>query len=407
MRYDTYQPTSRRKPKKTKRQLYLFTILLIGLIGFWLWYSGQRSESKSDKSLIPNFSKQNFEYEKVQGKYLFSGTIVLARAVENEARRGGSVDYNQPFSKMDTFNFEQYDAGVADLECPVTTNTLSYQYQISNTVFNCRPEWLPALGEYYQLLNLSGNHVHDMGEEGFPETVEHIQKAGLQAIGNYSPRVKEDLCEVVALPVRLKKVDGNETKATLPMAFCSVHYFSFTPEQAEFETIKRYAEVMPVIGLMHVGTEYVSTAGTDQRDIARRLIDAGAEFVIGNSPHWVQNTEVYKDKLIVYSTGNFIFDQLDDETNRGLSIAASMTAAYDENMAKWLELGEQCKARDDKCLETAQEKRLSKFTLQFSFEAIGSSGGYRQITQKADPALQKAIEERANWQETLNELNNN
>ena len=79
--------------------------------------------------------------------------------------------------------------------------------------------------------------------------------------------------------------------------------------------MKKYADIMPVVGLMQVGQEYVAKAGSDQEFVGRSIIDGGAEFVIGNSPHWVQNSDVYKNKLIFYSTGNFIFDQLDKETN--------------------------------------------------------------------------------------------
>ena len=38
-------------------------------------------------------------------------------------------------------------------------------------------------------------------------------------------------------------------------------------------------------------------------------IDSGADLVIGNHPHWVQPIEIYKDKLITYAHGNFVFDQ--------------------------------------------------------------------------------------------------
>jgi poly-gamma-glutamate synthesis protein (capsule biosynthesis protein) len=238
--------------------------------------------------------------------------------------------------------------------------------------------------------------------------VELLEKGGLQTIGNYNPRVRDDICEVIALPVRLQKSDKTEVKGNLPVAFCAWHYFEYDPEPADFEVMQRYANIMPVFAFVQVGTEYQAQADTKQVSIAHSLIDTGApEFVIENSTHWVQNTEVYKGKLVVYSTGNFIFDQLDSETNRGLSIDTTMTLPYDDNVAKWLKIGDACDPRDDNCLEQAEEQGLKKVAIDLKYKAIGSSTGYRQVTQKADTALQKAIEARANWLDTLKALGQN
>lgn len=373
----------------------------------WVNSNKQPQNPSPAQQLIPGQPDQP-HITSVTGRYLFSGTVVIARAVENEARRAdGSTNYDQPFSQFKTFNPKQYDAWEFDHECPMTMRTIPYRTQVANTIFNCRPEFIPAMQKHFPTIiaNIANNHTQDMGIDGYKETVRLLEKGGIQTIGNYTPRATDDICEVVALPVRLKKSDNTEVKGTLPVAFCAWHYFSFDVADGEIEAMDEYAKIMPVFAFMQVGVEYRPTADPKQINIARTLIDhGGPEFVIGNSPHWVQNTEVYKGKLIVYSTGNFIFDQLDAETNRGLSIDASMNIEYDENVAKWLELGEQCKKRHDRCLSLAREQGLSKVKIQLSYEAVGSKGGYRVVTQKANASLQKAIEARANWPATLKEL---
>lgn len=407
MQYRTYQP---HKPKARKKRRLLIPILMIVLIAFGAFKLMNRGDSQIAVPFTNQADNTKSEYEQVSGKYLFSGTVVIARAVENEARRGdGSIDYNQPFSMFHTFEPEQYDAWEFDHECPMTMNNIPYQQQVANTIFNCRPEFLPAMREHFPvtIANVANNHTRDMGQDGYEETVELLEKGGLQTIGNYSPRVKDDICEIVALPVRLQKPDKSEVKGTLPVAFCAWHYFEYEPEDGEIEAMDRYAKIMPVFAFMQVGTEYQSRADDKQVRIAHRIIDHGPEFLIGNSPHWVQNTEAYKGKLIVYSTGNFIFDQLDVETNRGLSIDATMTIPYDDNVAKWLELGDTCRPRADNCLELAEQQGLKKINLSLTYEAIGSTGGYRELTQKADSVTQQAIEERANWSDTLRELGQN
>ena len=354
----SYTPTRGPKRRLPNRRIVIITItiLALGTFGYWFLQRGGDPSSNTAVQTAAVEKSAGPQPTAVAGKYLFSGTIVLARAVERAAKTAGGYDYNQPFSGLDTFNPAQYDAWAADLECPVTTNTVSYEQQVANLVFNCRPEFLPSMLKYISIVSLANNHSSDMGSDGFLETQQHLEKAGLQSYGNYNPGVAKDVCEIIALPVRVKKTDGSEQKGTLPMAFCAWHYFFRSPLPGEMEVMERYAKIMPVFGFMHAGVEYLATAGVDQVNIAHKIIDLGGEFVIGNSPHWVQNAEVYKGKPIFYSTGNFIFDQIDYETQRGLNVDVAMEVPYDENLAKWLALGEQCKALADTCLEEAEKQ---------------------------------------------------
>lgn len=390
--------------KKSKKLLFIAlpVVLVILLVG-WLVF-GRGSTSAPGQDMVANLPEQS-DVSGVTAKYLFSGTVVPARAVENEARRADStVDYDQPFSQLNSFNPEQYNGWIVDMECPITDATIPYRQQVANTVFNCRPEFLPAMSKYFTIFNLANNHVYDQGKDKFPAMQKYVQDAGIQYLGNQDPAVSKDVCEVMAMKVTIQKKDDTTGEGTLPIAFCAWHYFEREPYAGEFDVMKQYAEIMPVVGLMQVGQEYVATAGTDQRSVGRSIIDGGAEFVIGNSPHWVQNSDVYKDKLIFYSTGNFIFDQLDTETNRGASVEVSMDVKYDENVRKWLALGESCKAHYDDCLAKAREQGLTKVSPSFKYGLIASTTGYRQVTKKADAATQRAIEERANWLTTLKEL---
>ncbi len=64
-----------------------------------------------------------------------------------------------------------------------------------------------------------------------------------------------------------------------------------------------------VIVMPHWGVEYHATATPLQQKLGRAAIDAGADMVIGNHPHWVGAMEVYKGKPIWYALGNLVFDQ--------------------------------------------------------------------------------------------------
>ena len=65
-----------------------------------------------------------------------------------------------------------------------------------------------------------------------------------------------------------------------------------------------------LIVTIHWGNEYQHTANYGKQiEPGRAFVDAGADIVIGHHPHVVQNFEIYNNKLIFYSLGNFVFDQ--------------------------------------------------------------------------------------------------
>jgi len=92
----------------------------------------------------------------------------------------------------------------------------------------------------------------------------------------------------------------------------------------EIALVREKADV--VVVAVHWGKEYealpaaeAGIAPDDPREIGHLAIDAGADLIIGNHPHWVQPVEIYKDRLIAYAHGNFIFDQMwSRETRQGV-----------------------------------------------------------------------------------------
>ena len=85
--------------------------------------------------------------------------------------------------------------------------------------------------------------------------------------------------------------------------------------KADIQRARQLADV--VVVQFHWGREYVRQPAPDNPntpdepiELGHLAIDAGADLVIGNHPHWVQGVEVYKDRLITYAHGNYAFDQV-------------------------------------------------------------------------------------------------
>ncbi|MDP2806474.1 MAG: CapA family protein, partial [Gallionellaceae bacterium] len=85
--------------------------------------------------------------------------------------------------------------------------------------------------------------------------------------------------------------------------------------QLDIRTARAEYHADLVIPFMHWGWEGEQIASARQRALARLMIDAGADAVIGGHPHVVQDAEQYQGKPIIYSLGNFVFDGFSEPVN--------------------------------------------------------------------------------------------
>jgi poly-gamma-glutamate synthesis protein (capsule biosynthesis protein) len=388
-----------RPPKRHRgRKLVVLALIVFGIVGAFYFFGG------GDAKLPSIIKKEPPKPQKVrvEGRYLFNGTVVWARHMQEwSAKPDGTTNYAYPFSGMDTFDRNKYDAWVADLECPVMTEEISTARQETETAFNCRPEFLPEAAKYFDVFNLANNHTRDFnGQAALDETRQHLEKNGLQYFGDFEPGKLDNICEVVAMPVRvISELEGVESSedASLPVALCSWHYFFRLPSGTEIETMKKYADIMPTFAVVQAGVEYRATADQYQRQIAHDVADLGPSFVLVNSAHWVQNGEVYNNIPILYSTGNFLFDQqYNAEVTRSASLDANMSIPYTKELQKWLDLGNTCKAFHDDCFEKITDQGFKKPATSFKYDLVaGDNSG--KLTKKADPTIQAAVEARVGW----------
>ena len=85
------------------------------------------------------------------------------------------------------------------------------------------------------------------------------------------------------------------------------------------EDIYRIREKVDFIIIsLHWGDEYIQKPSLDQIILAKMIIDQGADIILGHHPHVIQGIETYKNKLIAYSLGNFIFDMWMPKTRESI-----------------------------------------------------------------------------------------
>lgn len=186
-------------------------------------------------------------------------------------------------------------------------------------IFRTAPAALPVFASVFDVAGLANNHVMDYGRADLVETVAALEHVGVKTFG-----AGADLRQ--AHRTLLLEQKGVKL-ALLGYLDFMPRWFSAAPalpgvawldaDQAKQDIAQaRRAGADVVIVVPHWGVEQESVANVHQRRLARALIDAGADAVIGGHPHVVQDVEVYRGKPVLYSLGNFVFDGFDKPINK-------------------------------------------------------------------------------------------
>lgn len=238
-------------------------------------------------------------------RILFVGDVLLARRVETYMEQHGS-DY--PFKRMiDVFKRHSDIIGNFESSIPKEhrhTPDLTYSFSTKAAYV----ETLEAVG--FTGVSLANNHTLDKGDVGYTHTREVFGNTSIQASGHPSVLRVED--------IQYYDLDG-KIIAIIPLNLT----YGMRPLAAVDNVLEEASEnsVYQIV-YVHWGIEYKLTASDTERKVAHDLIDSGADVIIGHHPHVVQDIERYRDGLIFYSLGNFIFDQFNNkEREQGLALS--------------------------------------------------------------------------------------
>jgi hypothetical protein len=213
------------------------------------------------------------------------------------------------------------DLAMANFENPAPDR---FTYHTKGTVFSADPALIEGIANAgIDYVSLGNNHIRDARAAGISQTRANLKRWGIAYSGagkNLSQARQPAMLEVGDLSVA---VLGYDTIAKYYAATTT----TAGSAQASAKVVKndvakaREAGADLVIIYPHWGTEYDATPFTGQRKLARAMIDAGADMVIGNHAHWAGAMEIYKGRPIWYALGNFVFDQAWSEpTMEGITL---------------------------------------------------------------------------------------
>jgi poly-gamma-glutamate synthesis protein (capsule biosynthesis protein) len=387
-------------------------LLVFGVL--WTINSGSDS-ADSDLAVVEEVCDEACELAKnpvivsAETRILAGGNIFWGRRTNTEARKS-PLGVAYPFLGFASMEREKYDGWIAGLECPITNRGHNNYEEEKLLKFNCDPDYLPEAAKYFTAVSLANNHTDNQGVAGFKQTKEYLAGAGIQHFGHYDYRDTASGCTAVILPVRISMSDGSSREYKIPLGFCGHHGVFGVPTDASLKQIEKWSKILPVISMPHMGAEYKAVHDNMRQKTYRKMIDYGAEMVLGDHPHWVQDTEVYQDRLIVYSMGNFMFDQAGSQEVLQ-SAAFDLTASFVDgtDFEKWSAVSEECEKDFMKCYEviaSAIDSGLSRLSVswEYDFVAVMGNAGGKYVPGLASEQIRAGIAERLNWEETKRKL---
>jgi poly-gamma-glutamate capsule biosynthesis protein CapA/YwtB (metallophosphatase superfamily) len=213
------------------------------------------------------------------------------------------------------------DLAIANFENPAPN---TFRWHTSGVVFSSDRRHLDGLERAgLDYVSIANNHIGDAGRNGILQTVRNLNKAGLATSGageNLAEARKPAMLEANGQTVAILAYDAiaryyhaaKSRTGSAPLSLKNVR-----------EDVKKAREAGAdiVIVFPHWGVEYRATPFANQQKLARGIIDAGADMVIGNHAHWAGAVEIRKGKPIWYALGNFVFDQTWSEpTMEGITL---------------------------------------------------------------------------------------
>jgi len=242
-----------------------------------------------------------------------TGDILPARYVELKMRNLN--DYTYPFKKTADF-LKDADITFGNLESPLLPGK---NVPKGSMTFRADPEAVQGLlFAGYDVISVANNHAMNYQVPGLTSTIQALKKAGILYAGggkNIDFAHTPAIVEVNGRKIAFYAYNDNsippkyhgEAKINEP----GIARMDIEAVKNDVKNALNYADI--VVVSMHAGKEYVREPTQFQKDFAHAAIDAGASVVIGHHPHWVQPVEYYKNGVIFYSLGNFVFDQFFSE----------------------------------------------------------------------------------------------
>lgn len=281
------------KLSEEQKITYGSLLIVLVLLGLWVWFGHSPQPSQSDALSPVNL--------------LMVGDINLGRQTGQKILGG---DNNYAFEYLNE-RLSAYDITFGNLESQLVDLGGETQSPTNEYRFAGPPEGADGLKESgFDIVSIANNHMWDYGKDALFSTIDNLDRVGVKHAGAskypdtvYQPAVIEAQRQKIAFFAVTNLLNGYEKSgATNYVAWADADKLIPVIEQTK-------PQVDWIVVSIHWGSEYVAQPSKAQIELGHKLIDAGANVVVGHHPHVPQGVEEYNGGVILYSLGNFAFWQ--------------------------------------------------------------------------------------------------
>lgn len=246
----------------------------------------------------------------------FVGDIMMDRGVKTSVYQNFDGKYGKILSEAK--RLASPDIMFANLEGPISDKGKNVGSKYS---FRFEPEVASTIKDAgIDIVSFANNHVGDWSTEAFLDTMGRLSENNILFTGageDYAAVQKPTIIERNG--VKIGYLGMSDVGPEWIAAGVDSPGILLAGDKNLKEIVAKAKESVDVLVVsVHWGVEYEEHTKR-QETLAKQMIDAGADIVVGHHPHVAQDVEEYKDGLIIYSLGNFVFDQyFSDETMQGM-----------------------------------------------------------------------------------------
>lgn len=240
-------------------------------------------------------------------RLLFVGDVMLARRPGEAVARG--IDPFVDFASV----FRGADLVVGNLECVIANGGEKVPKAYN---FLCHPRNVPLLARYFHAVSVANNHSGDYGKAAFAEQLELLARGQVPYFGGGRSRAEAHRPLVLEKNgIRIAFLGYNEVELRSFEAGPDSPGLAWSDDErvvADIAAARTQHRADLVVVYPHWGLEYQFQPSERQRSLAKKMVAAGADLVVGAHPHVTQTVEYLNGRLVVYSLGNFVFDDFLD-----------------------------------------------------------------------------------------------
>lgn len=304
----------------------------------WLSPTPQRPEAQSEPQPQPEQQLVQPEPEPLPPPPDKDLKLVAAGDIMLSANRAAGIQmaehgYKYPFEDVKD-KLAAGDIAFANMESPISTT--GKKLPGKGITFRTDPIVLDGL-KYagIDIVSLANNHILDYDDPALLDTLRLLDEANIYRVGAgknigeaRSPAIIEKNSLRVAFLAYSDMADIYFSNAYKKVFAAADDKPGVAPTDSnmildDVRAVRPQADI--VIVSLHWGVEDSNDTTSQQKEMAHSIIDAGADAILGHHPHVLQGVEIYNGKPIVYSLGNFIFDQLKENNKQSMILELDFT----------------------------------------------------------------------------------